>query len=112
MRAISSRHSLGLIAAIACYAIQRAKESVVGCGKNTILLYIVNNSVYHVYPDVIEKAEKLFRKYEGQEYSSFMYAVGHPFSGESKHLSKMRKWSRDLRKEFKQLIAQMLEEQQ
>src|SRR6266571_1478672 len=54
-RAISSSHSLELIATIACHAIQRAKERVVGCGKNTVLLYLVNNSAYHVYPDTIEK---------------------------------------------------------
>lgn len=110
-RVITSRDNLGLIATIACYAIQRAKESVVGCGKNTVLLYIVNNSVYHVYPDVIEKAETLFRKYEGQEYSSFMYAIGLPFSNESRHQEKMKKWSQDLREEFKQLVAQMLKDQ-
>lgn len=111
-RAISSSHSLELIATIACYAIKRAKERVVGCGKNTVLLYLVNNSVYHVYPDTIEKAEKLFRKYEGHEYSSFMYALGHQFRDESKHLDKMRAWSQDLREEFKQLTAQMLADRQ
>jgi len=111
-RATGSRHTLSLAAVIACYAIQRAKESVVGCGKNTVLLYLKDNSVFNVYPDVVEKAESLFRKYEGQEYSSFMYAVGQPFSDEAKHLEKMSKWNRDLREEFKQLTSQMLEDSQ
>ncbi len=91
-------------------AIQRAKESVVSCGKNTVLLCITNNSVYNISPDVIEKAEKLFRRYEGQEYSTFMYVVGHPFTDESKHLEKMSTWNRHLREEFKQLVSQILED--
>lgn len=108
---IGSGHTLELTAMIACYAVQRAKESSTYCGKNTVLLCLRNDSVFNVYPDVIEKAERLFRKYEGQEYTSFMYAVGHPFSDEEKearHIEKMANWQRELRNEFKQLTSQML----
>jgi hypothetical protein len=69
---IMSTHGLDVTAALACYAILRAKENVVGCGKNTLLLYLVNNSVHHVFPDVIHRAEELFQNYERWENSSFL----------------------------------------
>jgi hypothetical protein len=115
-RALWSGHSLPLVAMIACYAIQRAKESVASCGKNTVLFFLTNNYAYHVYPDVIDKAEALFRKYEAREYIAFMYAVGNPYSDESRQLEKMNKWSRELREElreeFMQLASQILKDSQ
>jgi 20S proteasome alpha/beta subunit len=105
-----SLHSLDQIAALACYAILRAKENVVGCGKNTLLLYLTNNSAHHVYPDVIDRTEELFRKYEGWENSSLLYAVGYDFVNEPKYLRRMRRMHKELRQEFSKLFAQMLKD--
>ena len=107
---IMSTHGLDVTAALACYAILRAKENVVGCGKNTLLLYLVNNSVHHVFPDVIHRAEELFQNYERWENSSFLYAVGHDFVNEPKYLGGMRRAHKELRKEFTELVAQMLKD--
>jgi 20S proteasome alpha/beta subunit len=107
LRAGMPNLELEMIAAIACYAVLRAKETVVGCGKNTLLIYLSNNGVQHVYPAAIRKAEELFRRYEGLEFSSFMFSVDHRFPDESKHLRKMQKWQKELRAEFGKLVAQM-----
>jgi hypothetical protein len=100
-------HDLDMFSLIACYAVLRAKESVVGCGKSTLVLCLSNNTVTHLFPDVIHKAEELFRRYEGIEHSSFMFSVGHDFADESKHLRRLRKAHRELRAEFVKLLAQM-----
>jgi hypothetical protein len=107
-----ARHDLGLLAAVACYAIQRAKESATYCGKNTILFYITNHSVHLVDPAVIDKAEALFHRYQRQEGQSFMYAVGNPYSDDAKQLEKMSTASREPREEFKRLLPEMLEDSQ
>jgi 20S proteasome alpha/beta subunit len=97
------------LALLSILGVERAKDYDQYCGKATTVTFLKNNLAYTVPPYEIEEAKKLFDKYEGIDYSAFLYAIGKDFFNEGQHPRKLARSLRDLRKAFQSLAARFLE---
>ncbi len=83
---------------LACCAVYQAKQNTVGCGKSTIIHCLYDNSLRHIFPDVIHETEMWFQRYLQITHSGLNYCLSDNIFVESE-VSKIADWYRDLRRE-------------
>jgi hypothetical protein len=96
------------LAILAVLGIERAKDYDQYCGKATTVTFLKNNLAYTVPWYEIDEAKKLFERYEGIDYSAFLYALGNESLDDAQHSRKVGRWLRALRSDFRKLAARLL----
>lgn len=82
--------TLDSVAILAAYVIYRVKSSIEGCGLKTEIRFIHRNALGFVRPELIERWEALFRRYDDLEeeffYHAMNFVVRPPYPPVPKHL--------------------------
>ncbi len=92
---------------LAILGVTRAKRYDHYSGKGTTIVCLKDNLAHDIPWYRVEEAEKLFSRFDGSEYSAFLYAIGHEFVSDEGHADKIAGWLKDLRKDFKKLAPEI-----